>query len=131
MAAGLHHVSLGTRDMEKALAFYDPVMTTLGLKRVANGERPTPEGVDYSNEDAWNGKFAAAAAPGTAALVAFDTAYARYRDAATALSEDTFGVDPQTGKPRIGVRLLDGAGIHHFDEHRPQIDEWLSKRNSA
>lgn len=104
---------------------------TAGLKRVANGERPTPEGVDYSDEDAWNGRFAASASPGTGALAAFDAAYANYRDAAIALSEDKFGVDPQTGKPRIGVRLLDGAGVHHFDEHRPQIDEWLSKRNSA
>ena len=102
---------------------------TAGLKRVANGERPTPEGVDYSDNDAWNAKFAAAASPGTAALADFDRAYTSYRDAAKELPEDKFGVDPQSGKPRIGVRLLDASGIHHFDEHRPQIEEWLGKRS--
>ena len=102
---------------------------TVGLKRVAIGERPTPEGVNYSDADAWNAKFIATASAGAAALGDFDGAYASYRDAATALPEDKFGEDSQTGKPRIGGRLLDGPGIHHFDEHRPQIDEWLSKRN--
>ena len=104
---------------------------TIGLKRVANGERPTPEGVDYSDENAWNAKFAATASPGTAALGDFDGAYAAFRGAAQALPDDKFGADPQTGKPRIGARLLAGPGIHHFDEHRPQLEEWLSKRTPA
>ena len=34
MSDVLHHVSLGTNNMEKALAFYDAVLGTLGLKRV-------------------------------------------------------------------------------------------------
>ena len=102
---------------------------TTGLKRVANGERPTPEGVDYSDEDAWNAKFAASAVAGRAALTSFDDAYSSYRSAAQALPEDKFGTDSQTGKLRIGGRLLDGPGIHHFDEHLPQIDEWLSTRH--
>ena len=37
---------------------------TVGLKRVANGERPTPEGVNYSDADAWNAKFIATASAG-------------------------------------------------------------------
>ncbi|MEP7216439.1 MAG: DinB family protein [Anaerolineaceae bacterium] len=102
---------------------------TVGLKRVGQGERPTPDGTDYTDEDAWNAKFAASASPGPAALTNFDGAYARYRDAAKALPEDKFGTDPETGKMRIGARLLDGPGIHHFDEHHPQIDEWLSTRH--
>ena len=28
------------------------------LERMARGERPTPEGVDYSDPNAWNAKFA-------------------------------------------------------------------------
>lgn len=47
MGAGLHHVSLGTRDMTKALAFYDPVMATLGLKRVMDF---APFAVGYGSE---------------------------------------------------------------------------------
>ena len=102
---------------------------TVGLTRVANGERPTPEGTDYSDADTWNAKFVAVASPGLAALTNFDGAYTRYRDAAKVLPEDKFGTDPATGKMRIGARLLDGPGIHHFDEHRQQIDEWLSARH--
>jgi catechol 2,3-dioxygenase-like lactoylglutathione lyase family enzyme len=29
----LHHVSLGTSDIDRARRFYDPVMTALGLRR--------------------------------------------------------------------------------------------------
>jgi catechol 2,3-dioxygenase-like lactoylglutathione lyase family enzyme len=29
----LHHLSLGTSDLKRAKAFYDPVMDTLGLRR--------------------------------------------------------------------------------------------------
>jgi catechol 2,3-dioxygenase-like lactoylglutathione lyase family enzyme len=34
----LHHVSLGTSDLNKALAFYDPVMNELGLRRTLDVE---------------------------------------------------------------------------------------------
>ncbi len=34
MSTVLHHVSLGSNDMDRALAFYDATMGTLGLKRV-------------------------------------------------------------------------------------------------
>lgn len=29
----LHHVSLGTTDLDRAMSFYDPVMAELGLRR--------------------------------------------------------------------------------------------------
>ena len=32
-AAMLHHLSLGTADLDRARAFYDPVMAELGLRR--------------------------------------------------------------------------------------------------
>jgi catechol 2,3-dioxygenase-like lactoylglutathione lyase family enzyme len=32
----LHHVSLGTNDMDRALAFYDATLAALGLKRVVD-----------------------------------------------------------------------------------------------
>lgn len=34
MSMVLHHVSLGSNEMEKALAFYDATLGSLGLKRV-------------------------------------------------------------------------------------------------
>lgn len=43
----LHHVSLGSNDMEKALAFYDATLATLGLKRVLNF---APHAVGYGTD---------------------------------------------------------------------------------
>ena len=37
------------------------------MERMARGERPTPEGVDYGNADAWNASFATAMKPQSAA----------------------------------------------------------------
>jgi catechol 2,3-dioxygenase-like lactoylglutathione lyase family enzyme len=34
----LHHVSLGTSDLDRARAFYDPVMNELGLRRTLDVE---------------------------------------------------------------------------------------------
>ncbi len=98
------------------------------FERVARGERPTPEGVDYSDDDAWNARFAAKAKAGSAALADWDEAFAVYRAAAQALPEDQYGVDPAKERPRIGSRLLDGPGIHHFEEHREQLLGWLASR---
>lgn len=101
---------------------------TGALQRVARGERPVPEGVDYANSDAWNAKFAPQAKSGRAALREWEQAYAGYRAAAEDLRDDLYGVDPEKGRPLIGNRLLQGAGIGHFEEHQPQLDEWLRSR---
>lgn len=47
MSDVLHHVSLGTNDMEKALAFYDAVMGALGFKRVMDF---APHAVAYGTD---------------------------------------------------------------------------------
>ena len=102
---------------------------TGAIERAGRGERPTPEGVDYSKADDWNSGFAKDAKAGTDALVDFDTAFDRYVGAARALPDSMYGVDPEKGRPRIGNRLLDGAGIHHFKEHQPELSAWLKARN--
>ncbi len=98
-----------------------------GIKRVGRGERPTPEGVNYGDTEGWNTKFAAVAKPGKSALADWDDAMKGYLDAARALPEDLFGTSDD-GKVRIGSRLLTGAGIHHFEEHNPELDAWLASR---
>ncbi|MCZ6710644.1 MAG: VOC family protein, partial [Gammaproteobacteria bacterium] len=30
----IHHISIGTNDFDRAIAFYDQVMSTIGAKRV-------------------------------------------------------------------------------------------------
>lgn len=110
----LAHMAGWFREMEGA------------IKRVERGERPTPEGVDYSDSDAWNAKFTKDAKQGSAALKDFDHAYESYLAAAKSLPADKFGVDD--GRPRIGNRLLQASGIGHFQEHQEQLDEWLAER---
>jgi hypothetical protein len=96
------------------------------LERVGRGERPAPAGVDYSDADAWNAKFAATAAPAKGELAHFDSAFAAYIASAKALGDDLFGT--KDGRPRIGSRLVDGAGVHHFAEHGAELDAWLKGR---
>jgi catechol 2,3-dioxygenase-like lactoylglutathione lyase family enzyme len=40
----LHHVSLGVRDIEASVRFYDAVLTILGYRRVWSDLRPGQEG---------------------------------------------------------------------------------------
>lgn len=120
---------LGSWNLSQLLAhmagWYDEIAG--GFARVARGERPTPEGVDYSDPDLWNARFAARAVPGVGALQQFDTAYAAYLAAAKSLDPSYYGTDPDRGRPRIGNRLLQGAGIGHFEEHQPELDAWLGR----
>lgn len=96
--------------------------------RVAHGERPTPEGVDYSDPQPWNDRFAAQAKDGRAALDDWDDAFHEYYAAAKALDESYYGIDAEKGRPKIGNRLLQGAGTEHFDEHRADLESWVGAR---
>jgi Mycothiol maleylpyruvate isomerase N-terminal domain len=97
------------------------------LGRVAAGQRPTPEGVDYSDFDAWNAGFAGKAVAKAESLATFDASFKAYIEGAKALPEGLFGKTDE-GKLKIGSRLLEGAGIHHFAEHGEQLDTWLAGR---
>lgn len=99
------------------------------FERVGRGERPSPPGVDYSDVDAWNAKFAAVAKSGRAALDDFDAAYQSYWNAASSLADDLFGVDPDRGRPRIANRIIETSGWGHFEEHLPALREWLARRS--
>ncbi len=98
------------------------------FERVANGERPVPEGVSYDNADAWNEQFAAEPMPASEALTDWDNAFHSYRAAASQLSEEVYGVDPAKGRPRIGDRLLGASGIDHLHEHYDQVKRWVESR---
>lgn len=121
---------LGTWNLSQCLAHMEGWYRemTAAIERVGRGERPTPEGVDYSNADSWNEKFALEAKAGRAALEAWDAAFRAYSDAARALPENLYGEDAEKGRPLIGNRLLQGAGIHHFEEHQPDLEKWLKSR---
>ena len=126
-----HEVFLGEWNLNKLLAHMAGWFRemTAAMERVARGERPTPPGVDYSDADAWNAKFAQQSKDGPAALEDWDNAFHAYYAAAKALDESLFGVDPEKGRPKIGNRLIGASGIEHFAEHRPQVEEWIRSRS--
>lgn len=95
-------------------------------ERVAAGQKPTPEGVDYSNSDLWNAKFSSTATPGKQALVSWDLRFKEYMAAAQGLDASLYG--EKDGRPLIGNRLLQTAGIGHLAEHQVEIDAWLAAR---
>lgn len=95
-------------------------------ERVAAGQKPTPDGVDYANSDLWNAKFASTATPGKAALVSWDHRFKEYVTAAKGLDASLYG--EKDGRPMIGNRLLQAAGLGHFEEHGPEVAAWLAAR---
>ena len=123
-------VWLGEWDANHLLAHMAGWYRTMApaFQRVGEGLRPAPDGVDLSDSDAWNAKFVVSAKDGQAALDDFDTAFHEYYAAAKALPETFFGIDPEKNRPLIGTRLLQAAGLSHFDEHQAQVEEWLGAR---
>ncbi|RJG12080.1 VOC family protein [Pseudomonas cavernicola] len=116
----LSHVSLGTNQFERAVAFYDQVLSTLGCKRLM----AHPGAVAYGREhpEFWihtplngqaatigNGSHIGFFAPDHAAVQAFYAAAL----AAGATPEGEPGPRPDYGEPYYGcfVRDLDGHKI--------------------
>ena len=95
---------------------------TPALERLARGERPTPEGTDYSDIDAWNAKFVEGRGDQTMAqaLAAIEQSYAAFHAAADAVNADRFGDNKSAN------RLVDASGSHHFNEHAGDIANFLA-----
>jgi hypothetical protein len=90
------------------------------MERMARGERPVPEGVDYGDSDGWNARFAAAMKPQSAETVVADMkqAYANYVRAAKQIPDDRFG------EGKTANKILDGNGFGHIREHLPPIEQY-------
>jgi catechol 2,3-dioxygenase-like lactoylglutathione lyase family enzyme len=77
----LHHVSLGTNDLDKAKRFYDAVMAPLGLRFIKKSERILAYGLTevlFSLEPPLDG---ANARPGNGTHVAFHAGHRNTVDA--------------------------------------------------
>jgi len=90
------------------------------LARIARGERPVPEGVDYSDADTWNAGFADTWRHASADAVVEELRASKESFAAAARQapEDRFE------EGRAAHRILHNAGIDHYREHAPAIREW-------
>lgn len=93
------------------------------LERIARGERPVPEGVDYNDPDPWNAKFAdtwkrASPAAIVEELVASKELFVK---AAELVPEERFE------EGRAAQRIVMATGTNHYKEHTPEILEWRKK----
>ena len=90
------------------------------LERIAQGERPVPQGVSYDDVDGWNEKFAAARrnAPVADVLLELDKTHEDFMHAAAQVPEERF-VEGKTA-----WKIVDGNSAHHYKEHGDQIRAW-------
>jgi uncharacterized protein (TIGR03083 family) len=102
---------------------------TAALQRIAEGERPVPEGVDYSNSDDWNAKFSAIMKnqlPSTV-LAEWGQVHGSFVRAARSVPDERFGI-ADDGRPKTVNRLLETTGYGHYREHLPAILEWRKRQ---
>jgi hypothetical protein len=92
---------------------------TIGFQRMAKGERPTPEGVDWSDVQSWNDTFAAELGDRTAGelIGELDSRVENMITALQALPDDRFG------EGKTVNRMAQASGFGHFREHAPEIRE--------
>ncbi len=96
---------------------------TEAFRRIARGEKPTPEGVDYSNEDEWNAKFAErmrGQLP-TTVLAEWGQVHGGFMIALRNVPDDRFGEGKSVN------RIAEGTASGHYKEHAPPIQEWRKR----
>ena len=93
------------------------------LERMARGERPVPESVDYTDDDAWNARFAAKwrAASAGEVLAELNASKEAYLAAALRLPEERFE------EGRTAHRLVQQGCIEHYRQHGDEIREWRER----
>jgi uncharacterized damage-inducible protein DinB len=113
------------KDVLAHIAGWQHQMTG-AMERMARGEKPTAEGVDYSDADGWNARFAAAMRTQNATTVVadFQQSFATYKRAAEAIGADRYG------EGKTVNRLIETSGYGHYREHLPEIKEFAAKATS-
>jgi len=108
----------GVREITGHIIGWQEQMTT-GFERMARGERPTPEGVDWSDVQSWNDKFAAGLGSRTATELVqeLDSRVENMIAALQALPDDRFG------EGKTVNRMAQAAGWGHFEEHAPEVQQ--------
>ena len=96
------------------------------LERIARGERPTPEGVDYSDADSWNARFVETwgQSSGEAVLEELRVSKDLFVEAARQVPEEKFE------EGRAAYRILTTTGTNHYREHAPRSAPGASAKTS-
>jgi hypothetical protein len=97
------------------------------LERMARGEKPVPEGEDWSRPDGYNETFAehAKGKQRDEVLAELDAAVQSFKEAARKVPDDRFG------EGKTANRIFDGAGITHFREHTEMVRNWQGQPAAA
>jgi hypothetical protein len=106
------------REIAAHIIGWHEQMTT-GFERMARGERPTPEGVNWSDIDGWNKTFVAESGEtvATALIEELDGRVENLITAIQALPDDRFG------EGKTANRMAAGAGYEHLHEHAEEIKQ--------
>jgi hypothetical protein len=94
-----------------------------GLERMSRGERPAPEGQDWTVPDPYNETFAQHAKGKKRDQVfhELENGMQSFKAAAMKVPEERYG------EGKTANRIFDGAGIEHFTEHAAVIRLWRSR----
>jgi len=122
----LTEVWMGTWSIRDIIAHISGWQTELipALERLAQGQRPIPEGVSYDDVDTWNEKFAGARRDRevTDVLLELDRSHELFMHAASQVPEDRY----VPGKTAWKIVELNSA--HHYKEHGDEIRAWRASR---
>ena len=107
----LAHISGWHREMAQA------------FERIARGERPVPEGIDYGDPNTWNARFAEAKGDTSSVEMVqeLNASKAAFVGAAEQVPTDRFE------EGRATYRILHATGIDHYREHAPEIRQWRER----
>jgi len=107
----LVHIAGCHREMAAALA------------RLARGEKPVPEGVDYTDVDAWNARWVEASrqTPVTAVERELADSFAGFRQGVGALPEN------RLAPGRTADKIIHEVGMDHYRHHAVQIRAWRER----
>jgi len=94
-----------------------------GLERMSRGEKPAPEGEDWTVPDPYNAKFAehAKGKKHEQILDELDHGLESFKKATMKVPEERYG------EGKTANRIFDGAGIEHFAEHAAVIRSWRNR----
>ena len=94
---------------------------TAAVERMNAGQRPTPEGVDYSDPQDWNPGFVAERGEQTyeAARAAFNEGHDRFASAVADVDAARFG------EGKTINRMVEGVVTHHYVEHSEDLDQFF------
>jgi hypothetical protein len=94
------------------------------LERISRGERPTPEGVDYSDSDACNARFVETwqQSSGQAVMEELVASKDLFVAAARTVPDEKFE------EGRAADRIMHASAIDHYREHAAAIREWREKQ---